>query len=126
LGCAAFLANGGKIPGSPNPTPTAALQKAVAPVSVSSAAQQCNIETRITRNQRVYVCNAKSQAVILQAPLTSANVVYRPQLNERLTVVEGPSCPDGANWWRVKTQTNVIGWVDEGSEVAGYSICPFD
>lgn len=52
-------------------------------------------------------------------PTLSGALVYYVAENINVTIVEGPVCADGFNWWRV-TGTDNPGWVVEGRADIGY------
>lgn len=53
---------------------------------------------------------------------TSAEVVFRMEAGSRFTVLEGPVCGEGYNWWRVERGSQ-SGWTVEGNP-DGYFLMP--
>ncbi|MDL1899665.1 SH3 domain-containing protein [Anaerolineae bacterium CFX9] len=50
---------------------------------------------------------------VRETPTTSGNLLGQLPGGTRFTVLEGPVCADGYNWWRVSSDT-LIGWTVEG------------
>jgi hypothetical protein len=101
-------------------TPTASRQRMVA----ATSDLQCATRGRIARNQIVTICDGRQAISVLEGPVTSAREMHLLQAGERVTVVGGPACPDGATWWQVRTSNRITGWVDEGDEQVGFYLCP--
>lgn len=49
------------------------------------------------------------------------SILYKIKPKEQVDLLEGPFCDGkGANWWRVKTKTGVIGWIRENDKYKDY------
>lgn len=55
-------------------------------------------------------------------PAVDTGVVGLLSPGARLTIISGPSCNGGYNWWRVETSFGARGWVAEGAWEAYYVI----
>ena len=50
-----------------------------------------------------------------------SSILYRIPIKEQVDLLEGPFCDGkGANWWRVRTRTNVEGYIRENDKIKDY------
>lgn len=68
------------------------------------------------------VVTAGSANNVRTEPSTSAELVFRMEAGTQFQILDGPSCGEGYNWWKVSTG-NQTGWTVEGN-AGGYFLVP--
>jgi hypothetical protein len=51
---------------------------------------------------------------IRNKPGSSNNLIGRLQADEGAAIIDGPQCADNMVWWKIKTESSIIGWAAEG------------
>jgi len=54
-------------------------------------------------------------------PEKSSAIIGQIQPGGKMQILEGPTCHDGSNWWKVQSiQNGTIGWTRENDRAAYY------
>jgi len=90
----------------------------------STAAQACPNapRSRLAAGMIAVVAPGIGALNVRRLPAVGAGVADRLYSGNRVTVISGPSCNGGLNWWRVTTGAHVTGWVAEGTWLAYWLI----
>lgn len=75
---------------------------------------------------RAYVCTKTDNLRLRnKAGLYFSDIVAKIETGTHLKIIDGPECNNGFYWWKVETETGIVGWVAEGGDnVDPYFICP--
>lgn len=82
-------------------------------------------EPRVKVNQRARVCTQKDKLVVRSAPGMYSGVEGQLETGTSFLITGGPSCAENWNYWRIRTDDGLSGWVAEGGDNTDpYFICP--
>jgi serine/threonine protein kinase len=112
---------------SPTKVPTAVPSPTQLPGPTDSLAPGCpGAPTQQVRvGDRAWVCTAYEQLIMREQPRGSSSEIARLKPRTYVAIVDGPVCEGGWSWWKVRTDSGVMGWVAEGGDaVDPYFICP--
>ena len=80
---------------------------------------------RVQVGERARVCTAYEQLIVRAQPRRSSAELGRLQPGKYVTIIDGPICADVYSWWKVRTDSGIVGWVAEGGdEIDPYFLCP--
>lgn len=80
---------------------------------------------RVHVEGKAWVCTAYERLVVRQQPGLGNREVTRLEPGTYVTVIDGPECENSWSWWRIRTDSGVMGWVSEGGDdIDPYFICP--
>jgi len=80
---------------------------------------------RVRVGYRARVCTAYENLVVRAQPGRGSPEITRLRPGTYVTVVDGPICADVWSWWKVQSDSGIVGWVAEGGdEIDPYFICP--
>jgi len=101
-------------------TPVPKLSPTLDPLAACADAPQQGLQI----GDRVYVCTQSNRLMLRAEPDRNADEVTQRARGTTLSLIGGPTCPDGWLWWQVQTANGVRGWVAEGgAEPNAYFIC---
>lgn len=71
------------------------------------------------------VCTKSDNLIVRKNPNRSGEEITRVPPQTIFLVVDGPSCADDWSWWKIITESGIVGWVSEGGDnIDQYFICP--
>lgn len=70
----------------------------------------------VALGDRAYVATKHETLGIRESPGYTARKITNLSPLTQMVITEGPACADGRWWWKVRTETGVLGWVVEGSD----------
>lgn len=71
--------------------------------------------SRLYPGQNAIVAEGVGPLNVRALPAVGTGIRDQLYTGNRVTVLSGPSCNGGFNWWRVETGAGVRGWVAEGT-----------
>ena len=77
---------------------------------------------RLAPNMAAVVAPGVDSLNLRALPAVETGIVGRLYQGTPLTIISGPSCNGGINWWRVELQDGIRGWVAEGTWLRYYVI----
>lgn len=108
-------------PTRPKPTKTPVPRQSPTPVTSCPGAPEQQVEV----GGKAWVCTKSDRLIVRQQPRLGGQEITRLEPGTHVSVVDGPRCANSHSWWKIRTETGIVGWVAEGSdEIDPYFICP--
>jgi len=105
----------------PQPTNTPIFRESPTTVTGCPNAPKQQVEV----GGRAWVCTKYDRLIVRQQPRLSGKEIARLEPGTSMSVIDGPRCANTHSWWKIRTDTGIVGWVAEGSdEIDPYFICP--
>lgn len=74
---------------------------------------------------KAYVCTKTDSVRLRDGAGLGYDILTKIKTGTHLKVLDGAKCSNSFSWWKVETETGIVGWVAEGGdETDPYFICP--
>ena len=119
-------------PTSTNKPTMVSIVKTKTPTSINSGGIKPEIpscpgapKAQLELNEDAEVCTKKDNVFMRSGPGKNNDVVTKLIPQSVVWVLDGPICADRAYWWKVRTNTDIVGWMMEGGDKKDpYYLCP--